>query len=68
MNKGHNQYPGAKRLRQFFFRDSFRTSVIENFVEISTKNAPMIRDLDPVDQLVTPHVLRLESMLRHDPF
>jgi hypothetical protein len=59
MNKGHNQYPGAKRRRQVFFRDIFRTSVIEKFVEISTKNAPMIRDLEAVDQLVTPQVLRL---------
>jgi hypothetical protein len=36
MNKGYNQLPGAKRCASFF-RDSFRTSVIENFVEFSTK-------------------------------
>jgi hypothetical protein len=37
--------------------------VIEIFVEFIDKNAPMIRDLEAVEQLVTPQVLRLEPII-----
>jgi hypothetical protein len=54
---GNEQRPQSIPWRQaqapVFFRDIFRTSVIEIFVEISTKNVSMIRDLEAVDQLVT---------------
>jgi len=39
-----------------FFRDILRTSVIEFFVENILENAPMIRDLEAVEQLLTPQV------------